>query len=68
MFLAVWEYQSKRAGNLPNSSEAKAELMEFAEKKRLELGINEKALKSVPEDLIRYERSPPVPVFRMRPS
>lgn len=28
--------------------------MQFAEKKRLELGVNEKALKSVPEDLIKY--------------
>ncbi|KAJ9095243.1 hypothetical protein QFC21_005609 [Naganishia friedmannii] len=52
--LSVWEYQSTHAGQLPNSQDAEAELMQFAEKKRVELGVNEKALKSVPEDLISH--------------
>ncbi|KAJ9112722.1 hypothetical protein QFC22_006224 [Naganishia vaughanmartiniae] len=52
--LSIWEYQSAHAGKLPNSSAAEPELMQLAEKKRLEFGVNEKAMKSMPEDLITY--------------
>ncbi|KAJ9097320.1 hypothetical protein QFC20_006233 [Naganishia adeliensis] len=52
--LAVWEYQSRHNGNLPESDEATAELHEIAEKKRVDFGINEKALKAVPEDVISH--------------
>jgi hypothetical protein len=58
--LAVWEYQAKH-GELPASEEAKGELTEVAERKRVELGVNEKALQSIPGDLISYVPPPSSP-------
>ncbi|GHJ89431.1 hypothetical protein NliqN6_5833 [Naganishia liquefaciens] len=51
--LSVWEYQA-RHGALPTSEDATEELMAIAEAKRVELGINEKALAVVPPDMITY--------------
>ncbi|KAJ9107192.1 hypothetical protein QFC19_002852 [Naganishia cerealis] len=52
--LSVWDYQSNHERQLPSSPDVAAELIDFAEKKRVEYGINEKALKTVPEEMINH--------------
>lgn len=51
--LAVWEYQERHAGKLPQSEEEDlGELVEIAESMRKGLKINEKFMKEPPREVL----------------
>jgi hypothetical protein len=52
ILIAVWEYQD-RHGRLPDAENALSEMNFIAEELRKRLGVNEKAMKVVPDDIIQ---------------
>ena len=53
ILIAVWEYQERHAGKLPQSEEEDlGELVEIAESMRKGLKINEKFMKEPPREVL----------------
>lgn len=53
-FLALWEFQARHDGELPDDGDCASELQEIADSLFAMANVHKKVLKTMPEDILEY--------------